>query len=110
VAGAQGRIHFTDRAIAKIHQESGGVPRLISLIADRTLLAGYVAQTMKLGTKHVEQGLASLRGEGGGRTAAPPRLSSPRWRWLRPFTLTLTALGLLAGLGAVAAWYAGGIP
>ena len=109
VAGAQGRIHFTDRALAKIQRESGGVPRLISLIADRTLLAGYVAQTMKLGPKHVEQGLASLRGEASERKAPRP-LAAVRRRWLRPFSLTVAAIGLLAGVGAAAAWYTGGTP
>lgn len=110
VAGAQGRIHFSSRAIGRIHQESQGVPRLINLICDRTLLSGYVAQTTKLGPKQVDQGLASLRGEGG-KTARAPRLAtrSRRW-WLRPFALTVTAAALLAGIGAAAVWYAGGIP
>src|SRR5829696_6758485 len=71
VAGAQGRIQFTSRAMARIHEESRGVPRLISLITDRALLAGYVAQTMKLGPVHVDQGLASLRGEAGEAKATP---------------------------------------
>jgi general secretion pathway protein A len=108
VAGAQGRVLFTDRAIARIHEESGGVPRLISLISDRTLLAGYVAQTMKLSPKQVQQGLASLRGE---NAEAPPprRLSMTRRRWLRPLALTVTAVTVLVGIGAVAGWLAAGI-
>lgn len=105
VAGAQGRIHFTDRAIAKIHEASRGVPRLISLISDRTLLAGYVAQTMKLGPRQVEQGLASLRGEGHeGKTKRARR------RWFAPVAATATAIALLSGVGAAAAWYVGGFP
>ncbi|MBW3628442.1 MAG: AAA family ATPase [Gemmatimonadetes bacterium] len=108
VAGAQGRILFTDGAISKIHQESRGVPRLISLISDRTLLAGYVAQTMKLAPKQVRQGLASLRGEGGEQAGRRPA-DRPR-RWFRGFALTVTGLALLAGLGVAAAWYAGGAP
>ena len=108
VAGAQGRIHFTDRAIAKIHQASGGVPRLISLITDRTLLAGYVLQTMRLGPKHVEQGLASLRGEGG-ETRSRARSRVPR-RWLAPFAATATVAALISGIGAMAAWFVGGMP
>jgi general secretion pathway protein A len=110
VAGAQGRIHFSGRAVARIHAESHGVPRLINLIADRTLLAGYVTQTMKLGPRHVEQGLASLRGEGSESTAAP-RLSGGGRRWWRPLTVTLTAAAaaILLALGAAAVWYAGGM-
>jgi len=105
VAGAQGRIHFTDRAIRKIHEASRGVPRLISLISDRTLLAGYVAQTMKLGPRHVEQGLASLRGEG--HEGKPKR---SRRRWFAPLAATATVIALLSGVGAAAAWYVGGFP
>ena len=105
VAGAQGRIHFTDRAIRKIHEASRGVPRLISLISDRTLLAGYVAQTMKLGPRHVEQGLASLRGEG-----QDGKAKRSRRRWFAPLAATATAIALLSGVGAAAAWYVGGFP
>ena len=108
VAGAQGRIQFTSRAMARIHEESRGVPRLISLITDRALLAGYVAQAMKLGAVHVEQGLASLRGEAG-EAKTTRRLLARTRGWLRSFALTITAVSLLAGIGVVAAWYAGGI-
>ena len=107
VAGAQGRIHFTGRAIGRVHQESQGVPRLINLICDRTLLAGYVTQTMKLGPKHVVQGLASLRGEGSESQSAPRLSTRRRWWWFRPFALTLTGV-VLARLGAGAAVLSGG--
>jgi general secretion pathway protein A len=103
VAGAQGRIHFTDRAIARIHEASRGVPRLISLISDRTLLAGYVAQTMKLGPRQVEQGLASLRGE----ASEGPSTRTRRW-WLAPAAAVAATVLVLCGVGA--AWYAGAIP
>jgi general secretion pathway protein A len=110
VAGAQGRIHFTARAITKIHREAHGVPRLINLISDRTLLAGYVTQTTKLGPKQVEQGLASLRGEGSESRGKPPRLSPAGGGWRRLLGLGVTAAAILAGIGAVAAWYTGGFP
>jgi general secretion pathway protein A len=107
VAGAQGRIDFTGRAINRIHQEAKGVPRLINLICDRTLLAGYVSQNSKLTPKHVEQGLASLRGEGSDQTAAPRLSERKRRRWVVP--VAVTTLVLLVALGA-AAWYTGVIP
>ena len=106
VAGAHGRIHLSGRAITRIHQEAQGVPRLINLITDRTLLAGYVAQTTKLAPKHVDQGLASLRGEGSDQKAAP-RLSMKRRRWWFPFTVSGAIL--VATAGAALRW-AGGLP
>lgn len=105
VSGAQGRVQFTNRAITRIHKESQGVPRLINLIADRTLLSGYVTQSTKLTPKHVEQGLASLRGEGSEQTAAPSLIVRRR-RWVMPLAVTVTLVAVIAVLGA-AAWYAG---
>jgi general secretion pathway protein A len=42
VAGGEGKVTFTPGALGAVHQHSGGVPRLINLICDRALLAGYV--------------------------------------------------------------------
>ena len=41
VAGAKGRIRFQELAVRVLHAATGGVPRLINLTADRSLLAGY---------------------------------------------------------------------
>jgi general secretion pathway protein A len=105
VAGAQGGIHLTSRAVRLIHEEAKGVPRLINSICDRTLLAGYVAKTTKLGPKQVAQGLASLRGEAAD-SRPPPRLSAGHRRWVGAVTVAAAAL---LGLGA-AFWYVGGLP
>ncbi len=40
VAGGQ-RFPYTAKAVARIHRHAGGVPRLINVIAERALLAGY---------------------------------------------------------------------
>lgn len=106
VAGAQGRIQLSRGAIRSIHRESRGVPRLINLLSDRTLLAGYVTESLRLGTGHVRRALASLRGEGG-RQVAAPRLGQRPSRWVVPLTVTVALL--LIGVTAVV-WYAGVIP
>ena len=64
------------RSIAASH----GVPRLINLIADRALLAGYASQTHEIEPPHVRKAVAALRGEDTGvnaNTAQPKR----SWRW-----------------------------
>jgi general secretion pathway protein A len=38
-------VKFTDDAIAAIHDLSGGTPRMVNIISDRSLLAGFVAET-----------------------------------------------------------------
>jgi general secretion pathway protein A len=42
VAGGEGKVGFTSDALASVHSVSGGVPRLVNLVCDRALLAGYV--------------------------------------------------------------------
>jgi general secretion pathway protein A len=83
VAGARGGIRFTRGAISRIYRASRGVPRLINLIADRTLLAGYVDRTLKLSDAHVMRGLKSLDGDVPPGARARRLLGSPL-RWLAP--------------------------
>ncbi|MCM8799905.1 MAG: AAA family ATPase [Candidatus Omnitrophica bacterium] len=45
VAGCDGRIKFSDKAIKKIYLFSLGTPRLINIICDRALLAGFIKET-----------------------------------------------------------------
>jgi type II secretory pathway predicted ATPase ExeA len=88
VAGAKGRIRFQAKAVGVLHTATRGVPRLINLTADRSLLAGYTAQTRSIAEPHVRQALASLSGEEGIDSDAadkPTLLTTPRsqrW-WLR---------------------------
>ena len=52
VAGAQGNITFSRAALQEIYKFSQGIPRLINLLGERVLLAGFVEQTY-----HVHKGL-----------------------------------------------------
>ena len=45
VAGSLEKIHFSDDAINMIWNFSMGTPRLINILCDRSLLAGFVAET-----------------------------------------------------------------
>ena len=62
-AGAAGNVQFSPRALKEIYRGSHGVPRLINLIADRTLLAGFAGQTRNIDAVHVQKALGALRGE-----------------------------------------------
>ena len=48
VAGATGDIEFSEVAIEVITNFSSGTPRLINMICDRALLAGFVSETKKI--------------------------------------------------------------
>ena len=63
VAGAGSRIVFTHFALKEIFAYSNGCPRLINLVCDRALLAGFNAQVDTLERSHVNQGIRSLLGE-----------------------------------------------
>lgn len=62
IAGADGRPRFDRAAIRKIHRYSGGVPRLINSVCDKTLLCGYVTGADELGAPHVRRAIRELEG------------------------------------------------
>src|ERR1043166_6479852 len=102
VAGARGQIRFSPRAVAAIYRASGGVPRLINLIAARSLLAGYAAQTRDIDAEHVQKAVTALRGEEPEIAATPPvsRTVSSRRRFAGVAALLL----LVASAGGYAWW------
>ena len=53
VAGAT-RFPFTRLAVKRLHHHSGGVPRLINVIAERALLAGYARDEQPVGERLVD--------------------------------------------------------
>src|SRR5262249_15797491 len=60
VAGGAGSVSFTAEALKDLHRVSGGIPRLINLICDRALLAGYSVETRQITSDliiHAAQGL-----------------------------------------------------
>jgi type II secretory pathway predicted ATPase ExeA len=64
VAGSNGHISFSDGALYEIFKYSQGIPRLINLVCDRTLLAGYTKHTNYLDKGIVKKGAESLRKQG----------------------------------------------
>lgn len=101
VAGAHGRVTFSNRALARIHHASQGIPRRINTICDHALLAGYVDRTRELDLRQVKQAISSLHGDD---IDAP----LPRRRIGRAIAIWSSAIvALLAGAGALLAYRAG---
>jgi general secretion pathway protein A len=63
VAGGEGRVGFTSQALGAAHRRSGGIPRLINLICDRALLAGYAEGTRSISAPMIEQSATEVTGE-----------------------------------------------
>ena len=85
VAGANGNITFSKSALGEIYKFSKGIPRLINLVCDRSLLGGFVHQTYHINKGIVKEAKKSLLGEEAGR--------APSHSWvLRPFTPLRMAL------------------
>ena len=57
IAGANGQLNFTPDALEAVYVHSGGTPRLINVICDRALLAGFAAQTNTIDQSVVRQSI-----------------------------------------------------
>jgi len=62
VAGSNGNLTFTDRAINVLFQYTEGVPRLINIICDKALLLAYVQETGKIDHRIIKQSISELEG------------------------------------------------
>jgi hypothetical protein len=89
-------VGFTAKALALIHKMSGGIPRLINLICDRSLLAAFSVQTERVTPELVQHAAKSL-------DIAPPFGRRSPWSKLRASALSAAAMVLLASAMAVGA-------
>ena len=86
IAGGSGSVGFTSPALALVHEISGGIPRLINLLCDRALLAGFSVQANRITPDMVRHAARNLD------IASVP---APRFDWLR------RRASLAAGAGVV---------
>jgi general secretion pathway protein A len=60
VAGGEGKVTFTADALDAVHRCAQGIPRLINLVCDRALLAGYVAGSRQIDADMVHRASAEV--------------------------------------------------
>jgi general secretion pathway protein A len=84
VAGGEGKVSFTPAALDLVYRASGGVPRLVNLVCDRALLAGYVQGKRQIVEDMVRQAAVEVH----------PRSNSRRLGW--PLWAAAGALALMA--------------
>jgi general secretion pathway protein A len=76
---------FSTGAIARIHKHSGGVPRLLNVIAERALLGGYAHDTTKIEAADIDRAAREA--------LAPARRDGHPLRWAAAAALVLAATG-----------------
>ena len=62
VAAGADRDILNDAALREIYRLTGGVPRLMNVLADRTLLAGYASSTHRIGPRLVRRAAQEVPG------------------------------------------------
>ena len=90
VAGGQ-RFPFTANAVRRIHRHAGGVPRLINVIAERTLLAGYARDETSMNERWVDR-------------AALEALAPGKPRWSRGRSALAIAATVVVATAAMLWW------
>jgi general secretion pathway protein A len=60
IAGGAASVTFTIDALTRVHRLSGGIPRLINMICDRALLAGFSAHAAQITPEMVTHAAESL--------------------------------------------------
>jgi general secretion pathway protein A len=85
---------FGDGALREVHRRSGGIPRVVNLICDRALLAGYAAGMSRVGSDVVAKAAREVLGSKRRRLAS--RLPGRR--------AVAAALLLALGLAGAFAW------
>lgn len=86
VAGGR-KFPFDPKAVQRLHRRAGGVPRLLNVIAERALLAGYARDATVIDARLVDAAANEVLQPAGARRA---------WPWLA--AAAVVALGALAWL------------
>src|SRR6266446_9818425 len=102
IAGLPGALPFTRSALGKIHQYSHGIPRVINLVCDRALMAGYSNRVREITPTLVTSAVRNLEGGRHGRNRYTRPWSSGGK--LRRAAVVAGALTVLGAGGAAAYW------
>jgi len=91
VAGSS-RIPFSRLGLKALYQRSGGIPRLVNIIADRALMAGYAREQDSIGERLVDR-------------AADETLPGHARYWMRRYGRWVAAALLVLGACGAYAWW-----
>jgi general secretion pathway protein A len=60
IAGGAASVTFQPRALEMVHRRTGGIPRLVNLVCDRSLLAAYSGRTNRVSSDMVDRAADNL--------------------------------------------------
>lgn len=60
IAGGAASVTFQPKSLDMVHRRTGGIPRLVNLVCDRSLLAAYSARTNRVSPDMVDQAADNL--------------------------------------------------
>ncbi len=64
IAGGSGSVEFSEGAASSVFEATGGVPRMINILADRALTAAFIKSSREIGTEEVGEAVTELTAEG----------------------------------------------
>lgn len=104
IAGNERAVEFGAGALERLHDYTGGTPRLVNIICDKIMLAAYAAGTRRVEYATVERAIAEHEARPAATTgrAGRPAAGGRRRPWRR-WTAALAA-GAAAAAVVVAAW------
>lgn len=91
VAGYRGEPLFAPAAIRRLVHDSGGIPRLLNVLAHKALMAAYGEGRRQVMTRHVQR---AQRDTEGALPFVPGRSLRPLWRVASVSLLLLVTVGL----------------
>ena len=94
IAAGTERPLFSAAALRAVHRASGGVPRLINIVCDRALLAGYAEGVVEVSPRLVRHAVREM----GGRRSPGARIRR-RWREIVIGGAAVLAVALAAAVG-----------
>lgn len=86
------RMPFSRLGLRTLYQRSGGIPRVINIVADRALMAGFAHEQSTLGERMVQR-------------AADEALPGHARYWWRRYGWWTLAVGLLLLAGIIGGWW-----
>jgi general secretion pathway protein A len=99
IAGGGASVAFTPKALREVHRRSSGIPRLINLICDRSLLTAYSIRANRVTPDMVTHAATSLDVQA--PEARPLRWLRPRASMLAPAALVLLTSSLTVAATAL---------
>lgn len=86
VAGFAGETMFSDGAVGKLHRISGGTPRLVNIVAHKSMMLAYSEGRQQVSARHVRDAAADT--------------PEARRDWM-PWAMALTTVAILASLAII---------